>query len=155
MGRSRFHRLLEMLPPDFTVVGVDEHTSLVLDPADEVCRVMGRGEVTLLRRGREDVFGSGQTFAITELGRFRSIDPRSGVPDSIWERVAEARRKPRHVSTQEPPQEVLSLVEARERARSHADWTASDALREQIRVSGWTVEDTPGGPQLSPIRDAD
>ncbi len=155
MGRSRFDRLLEMLPPGLTVVGVDEHTALLLDPAEEICRVMGRGGVTLLRRGQEDIFGSGKTFSITELGRFRSIDPRSGVPDSIWERAAEARRRPPDVIDHEPPEEVLSLVEAREEARSRADWQASDTLREHIRVSGWRVEDTPDGPQLTPTRDGD
>ncbi|MFU8795681.1 MAG: cysteinyl-tRNA synthetase [Dehalococcoidia bacterium] len=154
MGAARFHRLLEMLPPDLTVVGVDEHTALLLDPAEENCRVMGRGGVTLLRSGQEDMFGSGQTFPITELGRLRSIDPRSGVPVGIWARVAEARHRSPDAAVSEPPPEVLSLVEAREKARSSADWKASDALREQIRVSGWRIEDTPGGPQLTPTCDA-
>src|SRR6266704_3482829 len=31
MGQDRFERLLELLPPDVDVVGIDEHTALMLD----------------------------------------------------------------------------------------------------------------------------
>ena len=150
MGRARFDHLLKMLPPDISVVGVDEHTALILDPAGESCRVMGRGAVTLLSRGREEVFASGQTFAITELGPFSNTEPQSGIPAEVWERVRDARHRAADVLIPQPPQEVLSLVGEREKARARADWAASDSLREQIVMSGWTVEDTPDGPKLTP-----
>jgi len=151
MGRARFHHLLKLLPPDINVVGVDEHTAMILDPAGESCRVMGRGAVTLLRRGQEERFAPGQTFAITELGPFRNTEPQSGIPAQVWERVRDARHMAADVLTPQPPQEVLSLVEEREKARARADWAASDSLREQVTVSGWRVEDTPDGPKLTPL----
>lgn len=150
MGRARFDRLLKMLPPGISVVGVDEHTALILDPARENCRVMGRGAVTLLRRGREDRIASGQTFAITELGPFSNTEPESGIPIDVWERVKEARHRAAGVLDSQPPPGVLSLVEAREKGRARADWKASDALRDQINMSGWRIEDTPEGPKLTP-----
>jgi len=48
MGRSRFEALRAMLPPDATVVGIDEHTALAVDLADGTAQVMGAGDVTLL-----------------------------------------------------------------------------------------------------------
>ncbi|NTU81788.1 MAG: cysteinyl-tRNA synthetase, partial [Chloroflexales bacterium] len=49
MGRERFARLLALLPADLTVVGIDEHTGLVLDLGAGVAHVLGRGGVTLIR----------------------------------------------------------------------------------------------------------
>jgi len=150
MGRARFDHLLKMLPPDIRVIGIDEHTALILEPAGESCRVIGRGAVTLLSRGREDVFAPGQTFAITELGPFSNTEPQCGIPAGVWERVRVARHRAADVLIPQPPQEVLSLTGEREKARARADWAASDSLREQIIMSGWTIEDTPDGPKLDP-----
>ena len=149
MGQSRFDRLLAMLPVDATIVGIDEHTALLVELATETCRVMGRGAVTLLRKGQEDEFADGETFALNELGSFRRIEPQSDIPPEIWQRVRETRSDARPAPGPQPPADVLALVEAREKARARGDWQAADALREQILVSGWTVNDTPDGPELA------
>jgi cysteinyl-tRNA synthetase len=47
-----------------------------------------------------------------------------------------------------PPEEVLALVEQRQDARRRKRWSEADALREQIRASGYDLEDTPKGPRL-------
>ncbi len=63
MGRSRFEALRAMLPPDATVVGIDEHTALAIDLADGTAQVMGAGDVTVLNnsltRGAESPPQSG------------------------------------------------------------------------------------------------
>jgi cyanophycinase-like exopeptidase len=48
MGRGRFIHLLEMLPEDITVVGLDEKTALIMDPSRRECQVKGIGSVTLI-----------------------------------------------------------------------------------------------------------
>ena len=48
----------------------------------------------------------------------------------------------------EPPPEVVNLVEQRQAARVAKDWAAADELREQIAVLGWEVKDTPDGQKL-------
>ena len=55
------------------------------------CLVMGRGSVTLLKRGKEQRYPHGQTFSITELGQFQNIEPQNGIAREIWERVLTAR----------------------------------------------------------------
>ncbi|MBM4431022.1 MAG: cysteinyl-tRNA synthetase, partial [Chloroflexi bacterium] len=70
VGRARFEQLRAMLPPQVTVVGIDEHTALFVDLVAETCQVMGRGGVTVCSGGAERQFQQGQTFAITELGPF-------------------------------------------------------------------------------------
>ncbi len=48
MGRARFKTLRDLLPPEATVVGIDEHTALAVDLADGTAQVMGAGDVTIL-----------------------------------------------------------------------------------------------------------
>jgi hypothetical protein len=149
MGQARFAQLLALLPADVTVVGIDEHTALVVDLEAETCQVMGRGGVTLLRGEGEERFTRGQTFPIGELGPFQRPEPQSGVPPEVWKRVVTARSKAQVAP--EPPSEVLALVEEREVARARHDWAAADALRERIAALGWRVTDTPTGPSLEPL----
>jgi hypothetical protein len=151
MGRARFEELLAMLPPGVTVVGVDEHTALIMDFETETCLVRGRGGVTLLRDGEEQQFARGETFNISRLGSFQMPEPQSGVPAEVWRQVLAAQSEA-EVSP-EPPREVLALVEERAAARARRDWAAADALRERVSELGWEVMDTPEGPRLEPLQD--
>jgi cysteinyl-tRNA synthetase len=49
------------------------------------------------------------------------------------------------------PAAVVSLLEARELARSAGDWDAADRAREELRATGWEVRDGPDGPELLPL----
>jgi len=140
-----------MLPPEAVVIGLDEHTALVMDLGHRVCRVMGRGRVTLVRGGEEQRYTAGRTFPVTELGSFRLPQPETGIPTEVWERVLMARAQAEAEGVRKPPPEVLALVEAREAARARGDWAASDELREQIAALGWEVRDTRTGPELTPL----
>jgi hypothetical protein len=51
MGAARFTQLLEMLPEEMTVVGLDEKTALIVDPQTGKCQVVGASGVTLLHTG--------------------------------------------------------------------------------------------------------
>ena len=51
----------------------------------------------------------------------------------------------------EPDAGVVSLAEARARARATKDFAAADALRDELAAAGWTVVDEPdGGWRLEP-----
>ncbi len=47
----------------------------------------------------------------------------------------------------EVPPEVTALVEARQAARKAKDFKRSDAIRDELKAAGWTIEDTPKGPR--------
>jgi cysteinyl-tRNA synthetase len=51
----------------------------------------------------------------------------------------------------QPPAEVWSLAQERERARGERDFAAADRLREEISARGWEVRDGPGGFELLPL----
>ena len=69
MGAARFAQLEAQLPPQTLILGVDEYTALVLDPARREGQVLGAGEVTLRQGGRQVVFGKGATFRLDEALR--------------------------------------------------------------------------------------
>ncbi len=47
------------------------------------------------------------------------------------------------------PQEIWDLVLARQEARRAKDYATSDQLRDALTQRGWTVKDTPEGPQVT------
>lgn len=53
MGQERFVRLMDMLPEEMTIIGLDEKTALIIDPSICECQVMGLGMLTLLHTGHK------------------------------------------------------------------------------------------------------
>ena len=151
MGRDRFERLRGMLPDDVTVVGIDEHTALVMDLEAGESKVMGRGAVSLMQGDRETQFPAGQGFHLTELGPFELPAPEVGIPGDVWEQVLAGQSELQEAPTSDPPPEVLALVKEREAARDRSDWATSDELRKRIAELGWEVRDTPAGSELLPL----
>jgi cysteinyl-tRNA synthetase len=43
------------------------------------------------------------------------------------------------------PAEITALVEARQAARKAKDFKRADAIRDELKAKGWTIEDTPKG----------
>ncbi len=153
MGKERFTHLLSLLPAGLTVVGLGEHTALIIDLERETGQVMGLGHVAVLRDGEEKLFRSGQNFVLAELGNFHLPSPGDGIPADVWRNVRTLDET--HSSTTLPPEptpDVLSLMEARETARSRRDWTAADDLRNQIAALGWQVQDAPSGTEITPLK---
>jgi hypothetical protein len=143
MGQERMARLEAMLPPSATLLGIDEHTAVVLDLARRTARVMGQGGATVCRPGREKrPFASGQTFDLDILGAVKTPRLGEGLPLDVVEAVLSAEQAAASL-----PPDVAALIEKREAARQEEDWARSDALREQLADRGYLVEDTPRGPR--------
>lgn len=68
-GADRFAKLEAQLPVDTGVIGVDEHTAVVIDLDDETVAVHGRGALTLRSPGGvgEVVVASGSTISLPEF----------------------------------------------------------------------------------------
>jgi hypothetical protein len=149
MGRSRFEALLAMLPPDVTVIGIDEHTALAIDLADGAAEVMGAGDVTVLHPDGERSFAPSGRFSLAEFGPFAWPEPDAGLPPDVWAEALAAHEADEQPN--QPPAEVLALAAERQAARDRRDWAAADVLRARIAALGWQVRDTPEGPQCAPI----
>lgn len=67
MGERRLAALERLLPDEAWLLGVDEHTALVVDLDTRRATVTGRGAVTVRRRGATGRFAAGTTLGIAEL----------------------------------------------------------------------------------------
>lgn len=68
-GAERFERLASLLPEDTGIIGVDEHTAVVIDLDAETVAVQGRGALTLRAPGgqAETVVNAGDSMALADL----------------------------------------------------------------------------------------
>jgi cyanophycinase-like exopeptidase len=146
MGRTRFADLTAMLPQLTTVLGVDEHTGLIMDLEKGCGEVQGRGGVTIVRDGREQHFGTHQVVPLAALGTFHL--PYEGIP--LPSELPAPPEEPA-AGSDAPPQEVLALAARREKARAMQDWVEADHLRQQILELGWNLQDTAAGLRLLPL----
>jgi hypothetical protein len=148
MGLERYEQLLKMLPAGISVLGIDEHTGLVLDLAAGRCLVIGRGGVSIWRDGAERRHERKAEFAIDELGPFKLPALAAGIAPAIWEEMAPVEEPDVPPAV---PDQISLLIEERQAARTRRDWAAADALRAQIAALGWEVRDTPAGQVAAPL----
>ena len=144
MGRARMDYLVSLLPSDVSVVGIDEHTALLIDLEKSFCSVFGEGGVTLLRAGREGLYAAGSAFPVEELCAVRLPAPEAGIPPGVWQEVLNGRTE----EDGTPSWEAASLFQRREHARRLNDWSTADALRVRLVDLGYKVVDSPTGSQL-------
>lgn len=68
LGEERLALLETQLPDEVGVLGVDEHTAMVIDVEARSMTVAGNGVVSIRRRGATTTFGAGQSLGLDELG---------------------------------------------------------------------------------------
>jgi hypothetical protein len=142
MGQQRMEQLRQLLPASTVLLGIDEHTALVLDLQQGQGLVLGKGSITIGFDGKEKTYSTGDSFALAELGPYRlppgATGPRLPVRTT-------AKKRP---SAPAPlPPDVAELVNLREDARRARHWAEADALRQRIADMGFELQDTPQGPR--------
>jgi peptidase E len=66
IGEARFEAMRGLLPADVAVLGIDEHTAVVVE-GDDTATVMGAGCATVLRGSESIVIGPRESFALSLL----------------------------------------------------------------------------------------
>ena len=107
LGEQRLSLLERELPDDTGILGVDEHTALIVDVAAGTVAVAGIGVVTVRRGGQSTTIVSGSTLALAELagrlsgtrtgasiaaGAAPSVTGANGVTANSLRDVADAHR---------------------------------------------------------------
>lgn len=141
MGESRFEQMQKMLSAQDTVLGLDEHTSVILDLNLGNARVYGSGAVHVLRDVSEKTFQQGDSLPLNDLGEFHPLpDGEQDISPDIWRMIQQAQE---NLCDDTAPPEVLRLAEQRQAARNAGNWEEADRLRAAIQALGWQVKDTP------------
>jgi cysteinyl-tRNA synthetase len=66
---------------------------------------------------------------------------------AAWEKIDSVLGVGAKAETEVPP-EILALAEARTTAKKAKDFKRADAIREELKMKGWLIEDTAKGPKL-------
>jgi len=155
MGQARFDRLRAMLPATATIVGIDEHTALIMDVAGEQCWVRGRGNITILRGQESETFTTGTSFSLEKLGTCHIPSEYLDIRPEAWQMIRSAQTQMGAGNGVGVPDGVQELADRRAAARGRKDWATADQLRDQIDALGWVISDTAQGSHLEPKDTAD
>ena len=152
LGERRLFQLEAALPDDAFILGIDEHTALILDLETGRATIRGRGGVTVRRRGRSVVFGPDDSPSIDDLRAAADADtqlpPRPLAPPAARAHADEAASADRTAAARLAPlvQPLIeALLEARASARASGDFAAADAIRDRLRPLGVELHDAPDG----------
>ncbi len=103
--------------------------------------------VSTVADAMDDDFNTPKAFAAV-FDLIREANAKGAVPPpSFFEFISETFGIIPH-EPEAVPDDVQNIVAQRTEARDRKDWTASDALRDQITELGYSVDDTPYGPLL-------
>lgn len=145
VGRERFDLWRQQLPDDQIIIGLDEHTGVIFDFESSTCSISGVSSVTVIDQKGTEIYPAGETFSLHDLGDFCPAELEDGISTKALEFL---RNAPEPELAPLPSEEVLALVDSRQKARANKDFTESDRLRDQIAALGWTVQDSPDGQEL-------
>jgi hypothetical protein len=149
VGQDRFAALRQLLPAGQTIIGLDEHTSVVFDFEQGNCHVLGNKGVVIIRDDDLVAFNSGDTFPFAVLGTWQEPD-NSDISAEIWQQAldAQANAEAEKSAVDLPSSAVIALAQARDAARDAKNWARSDQLRDEIAALGWQIKDTKAGSEL-------
>ncbi len=144
-GIERFDQWRKLLPAENILVGLDEHSGIILDFDTATCEVSGVSSVSVLKQNSMEIYPAGAKFPLSELGQFTPPPSmEQGLRPDAWGMVVNASKIVEDI----PPAEALVLLEKRKDARDRKDFAESDRLRDQISVLGWIVQDSKDGQKL-------
>lgn len=149
LGQERLAALERQLPAGVGVLGVDEHTALVLDLAAETATVAGRGSLSVRRRDATVTFGAGTVLGLGELSARLRGDV--GVPGPAAGQLSAGQ--PPVPPAHEPRARSVAARADEARAGFDAALAAGDAPGCLSAVLG--LQDVLAGLRLSPAGDDD
>jgi peptidase E len=158
MGVTRFHRLEETISSSTDILGLDEHTALIIDLGQSEATVKGIGKVVLRRRGEEYCFSKNDRIPWEWL-RQRETEHSPARKPGEEKAPAEHRSDTEETASMQIRYNtdplanyrahiapvVESILQRRKTAREQGQWDLADMLRECLAQAGVAVVDNPKG----------
>jgi hypothetical protein len=143
LGQARLEMFETMLDNDTYVLGVDEHTGLVIDIDAQEATVVGNGGVTLRLRSQSFVYPTGSVLPFSLLQNpFQLLDPGSSATSNKTARIASTESPVQDAPTTSAPSSLeQSLQQASqefEEAMKHRD--AEGAVRAALALEQAMVD---------------
>lgn len=167
LGARRLEVLEEQLPADVYILGIDEHTCVLLDLDAERASVHGRGVLTIRERGATTTIPAGEEIPLADLRRPAAADTGAlrpaGMPtraarekaaeagpgdgSALAQRVLALEARAAEAADRERLVEPLieELLELRRNARQNGDFDTADRIRARLTALGVELSDSEGG----------
>lgn len=132
LGEPRLTSLEKELPDSSAVLGIDEHTAVIVDLDTSLVRVWGRGVMTIRRNGISTRVSGGTTLPLEQLRSLVKGTPSAAVPSS--------RRPPEtgEDGAHRPGSDAVTLQEAV--AAAELSFSAAQEARNAAKMADITVE---------------
>ncbi len=146
LGEERLVAMEEQLPPRVAVLGVDEHTALLFDIADDSVTVTGRSAGHWRHHGEVLVLENGTSTPLDALRDFAGAPKVASRPARAIESDID---EPEAIDSQavgyDPRQLIENVLDLRHEAKNAGDYALADALRDALVDAGISVHDQPDG----------
>ena len=143
LGQARLEMFETMLDNDTYVLGVDEHTGLVIDIDAQEATVVGNGGVTLRLRSQSFVYPTGSVLPFSLLQNpFQLLDPGSSATSTKTARIASTESPVQDAPTKSAPSSLeQSLQQAsQEFEEAMKDRNAEGAVRAALALEQAMVD---------------
>jgi len=131
LGERRLRLLEGSLPEGAHVLGVDEHTALVLDLATRTGKVLGNGGVTVRRDGESRVYAAGTEVSFADLA--------GGTGGAVTLSEAPVEADPQGTSLRDETDLVRHEFDGALRAKD-ADAAAAAVLKLEQTIEDWSAD---------------
>ncbi|MGI8928451.1 MAG: hypothetical protein ACR2H0_03140 [Candidatus Limnocylindrales bacterium] len=153
LGEERLRTLEEQMSDDVFILGIDEHTALIVDLDADVALLAGRGSVTTRRQGQSKTFATGEEIPLYKL---RSADLRSALAPAAEPLNGTSSAAERLVAVEQELLElggranlveplIQAILDIRRTARASGDFATADAIRNRLLVLGIEIADAADG----------
>ena len=143
LGEERLVRLEETLPDDIGVLGVDEHTAVILDVQARRASVHGVGGLTLRHRGVSTVLGSGESVSFDDMASaLRGAGALRGAPATVAGPTP-ADTQGESLSLRAEVDRLRTAFEAR-LAAGDAEGALAAALELEDAIHAWSADTVQG-----------
>lgn len=133
LGEPRLLAMEGLLPDGVSVLGVDEHTALLVELSTMECEVVGKGRVTVRHAGAVSTLPAGTAMSVADLLAVRSGHAIARVP-----RPRNGHARP---GTAAPtPRDAVAAAEARFAAAAGPDDRAAAVLALEAAIHEWATD---------------
>ena len=135
MGKKRFADLEKLLPAGETILGIDEHTAIVINSRAGVLTVWGKGSGRLAVNGTETELKNGVVYDL-------NFQKKSGDYFSIGAIEKDLRET---VGENELPESIRELLAKRKISRDNGLFGEADEIRRILLGFGYEIRDEESG----------
>jgi hypothetical protein len=140
LGEQRLELLEGQLPPDVGVLGIDEHTALVIDLAAQTAAVKGNHVVTVRRRGESREFAAGTVLPLADLAALlRGAEKLGGHATAALPQTRESVEAAAGTSLHDATEVARQAFDAAHAARD-VDGCAAAILSLESAIHDWSTD---------------